>query len=168
MICRKKKIELTGSFPWAGVWNCALVTFTFSHSCFKILGLSIWIFGMEALRRSVYLVQNDYYWILRSKLSVLCYVVVKRVFILFCTFLMLNKDNDCILKCVSVVPDRDTHHQLDLYPEILTALSQYFAITWSTQWEMGMSSCILAIFLYHLLQNWPDLSIINPLGNFGV
>lgn len=61
--------------------------------------------------------------VLGLKSSVLCCVVVTWVFILFCTFLKLNNDNDHILKHVSVVPDRDTYPQPDLCPEILTALS---------------------------------------------
>lgn len=138
MIYRKKIMAVIGIFAWANIWNCALVTSSLFILA-KIWGLSVWIFGMEALHRSVYLVQNNYCWILRSKLSVLCYGVVKWVFILFCTFLKLKKDNDCVLKCVSVVTDRDTCHQPDLCPEILTALSQCFTVTSSIQWGTGVS-----------------------------
>lgn len=66
---------------------------------------------------------------LRLESSALFCVVVKCVFILFCTFWKLNSDNDCFLKCVSIVPDRIMYPQPDLCPEILTALSQYLTIT---------------------------------------
>lgn len=108
---------------------------------------------MKALQRNDYLIQNNCGWILRSKLSVLCYVVLKLVFILFCLFfLKLNKDNDCIFKYVSVVPDRERYHQPDLRPEVLTALSQCFTVTGTMQWEVGTYSCILTLFLYYLLK----------------
>lgn len=63
-----------------------LAALAFSCNCSEMSGLSIWIFGMKALQRSDYLFQNHCGWILRSKLSVLCYVVLKLVFILFCLF----------------------------------------------------------------------------------
>lgn len=49
--------------------------------------------------------------ILRLKSSVLHCVDVKWVFILFCTFLKLNSDYNCILKHLSVVSDRNTSPQ---------------------------------------------------------
>jgi len=63
---------------------------------------------------------------------VLSYGVVKWIFIIL-HISKSNKDNKYILKFVSAVPDRDTYHQPDLYPEILAALSQYFPITCSMQ-----------------------------------
>lgn len=56
--------------------------------------------------------------ILRLKSSVLHRVFLKWVFILVCTFLKSNSDNNCILKHISVVPDRNMYPQPDLGPEI--------------------------------------------------